>query len=240
MWCNKWRAFALGAFYFSQTRTSKTHQLSFALNQSPRHAQPSVLLMRFLLGFTRTLVALSMGVWIGGLAFFGAITAAIMFPMTREAGVPELAPQMVGPMLSRFALVCAVCSLVLVLGWALDGAIAGRGKGWMAQGVLTLAAVGLGTYLNFVLLPQTERDQKAVLPLYARSVAGKNTLSPREAGLKARFDAGHQGFNRLAGINIYLLIGALACLMARTLPAKEPGKGERADSQSQGEALLVK
>lgn len=183
--------------------------------------------MRFLLGLTRTLVALSFGLWIGGLVFFGAITAAIMFPMTRAAGQPALAPQMVGPMLSRFALVCAVCSLVLVLGWALDGVLVGRGKFWAAQGVLTLAAVGLGTYLNFVLLPQTERDQKAVLPLYARSVAGKNTLSPGEAGLKARFDAGHQGFNRLAGIDIYLLIGALSCLMARTLPAKSGERGER-------------
>lgn len=183
--------------------------------------------MRFLLGLTRTLVALSFGLWIGGLVFFGAITAAIMFPMTKQAGQAALAPQMVGPMLSRFALVCAVCSLVLVLGWALDGALSGRGKGWVAQGVLTLAAVGLGTYLNFVLLPQTERDQSAVLPLYARAVAGKSALSPQEAQLKARFDAGHQGFNRLAGIDIYLLIGALACLMGRTLPAKKRREVER-------------
>jgi hypothetical protein len=176
--------------------------------------------MRFLLGLTRTLVALSFGLWIGGLVFFGAITAAIMFPMTKQAGQPALAPQMVGPMLSRFALVCAVCSVVLVLGWALDGVLTRRGKGWMAQGALTLAAVGLGTFLNFGLLPQTERDQSAVLPLYARAVEG-NALSPQEAALKARFDAGHKNFNRLAGINIYLLIGALACLMARTLPARE-------------------
>lgn len=180
--------------------------------------------MRFLLGFTRTLVALAFGLWIGGLVFFGAITAAIMFPMTRKAGQPALAPLMVGPMLSRFALVCAVCSLVLVVGWALDGLLSKRGKGWGAQGALTLGAVGLGTFLNFGMLPQIERDQSAVLPLYARSVAGQSALSPQESQLKARFDAGHKGFNRLAGINIYLLIGALACLMARTLPAREPAQ----------------
>ncbi len=183
--------------------------------------------MRFLLGSTRTLVALAFGLWIGGLFFFGAITAAIMFPMTREAGQPALAPQMVGPMLSRFALVCAGCSFVLVVGWALDGILSNRSKGWRAQGALTLAAVGLGTFLNFVLLPQTERDQGAVLPLYARSLGGTNALSPQETQLKARFDARHKEFNRLAGINIYLLIGALACLMARTLPAKEPKAVER-------------
>ncbi len=178
--------------------------------------------MRFLLGLTRTLVALAFGLWIGGLVFFGAITAAILFPMTKQAGVAALAPQMVGPMLSRFALVCAVCSVVLVLGWALDGILSNRGNGWTAQGALTLVAVGLGTFLNFVLLPQTQRDQGAVLPLYARSVSGTNALSPQETAIKARFDAGHKSFNRLAGINIYLLIGALACLMARTLPTKEP------------------
>ena len=191
--------------------------------------------MRFALGLTRTLVALACGLWIGGVVFFGAITAAIMFPMTRAAGKPALAPQMVGPMLSRFALVCAVCSLVLVLGWALDGVLARRGKSWIAQGVLTLAAVGLGTYLNFVLLPQTQRDQGAVLPLYARSLAEQNALSLGEAQLKARFDAGHKQFNRLAGFDIYLLIGALSCLMARTLPAKE-----RAETPRERGALAAK
>ena len=179
--------------------------------------------MRIVLGATRTLVALAFGLWIGGLVFFGAITAAIMFPMTRKLGVPQIAPQMVGPMLSRFALVCAVCSVVLVTGWALDGALARRGRGWTAQGVLTLVAVGLGTFLNFVLLPQIERDQSAVLPLYARSVAqgGQGVLSAQETALKARFDAGHQRFNSLAAINIYLLIGALAALMGRTALPRE-------------------
>jgi len=188
--------------------------------------------MRFVLGATRTLVALCFGLWIGGLVFFGAITAAIMFPFTRKVGVPQLAPQMVGPMLSRFALVCAVCSVFLVGGWALDGVLARRGRGWTAQGVLTLAAVGLGTFLNFVLLPQIERDQSAVLPLYARSVAqgGQGVLSAQEAALKARFDAGHQRFNSLAAINIYLLIGALAALMGRTVAKSEPSVLQREEA----------
>lgn len=184
--------------------------------------------MRFLLGLSRTLVALAFGLWIGGLVFFGAITAAIMFPMTRAQGVPALAPMMVGPMLSRFALVCVVCSVLLLGGWLLDGALSERGKGWLAQGALTLLAVGLGSYLNFVLLPGIERDQSTVLPLYARSVQSANALSPQEAATKARFDAGHKRFNQLAGLNIYLLIGALAALMVRTLPAKERVRSEAA------------
>jgi len=175
--------------------------------------------MRFLLGLSRTLVALSLGVWIGGLAFFGAITAAVMFPMTRAAGHPELAPLMVGPMLSRFALVCIVCSVVLVLGWLLDGALSRRALWWRVQGALTLMAVALGAYLNFALLPQVERDQSVVVPLYVRSL--KEKLPPAEEQLKAHFDAGHQNFNRLAGINIWLLVGALACLMARSLPEEK-------------------
>jgi len=183
--------------------------------------------MRIILGAVRTLVALCFGLWIGGLVFFGAITAAIMFPFTRKAGVPEIAPEMVGPMLSRFALVCAVCSVVLVGGWALDGALAKRGRAWTVQGVLTLAAVALGTFLNFGMLPQTERAQGEVLPFYARSLEAPNTLSPDEKRLKARFDAGHQRFNSLAAINIYLLIGALAALMMRTASTREPSASQR-------------
>ncbi|RYG57778.1 DUF4149 domain-containing protein [bacterium] len=174
--------------------------------------------MRFLLGLTRTLVALGMGLWIGGLAFFGAITAAIMFRMTREAGIPDMAPKMVGPMLSRFAIICTVCSVILVVGWLIDGLLTKRALWWRLQGGLTVIAVTLGAYLNFGLLPVVERDQTAVLPLYVRSISAASSLTPAEAQLKARFDAGHERFNRLAGINIWLLVGALACLMARSLP----------------------
>ncbi len=174
--------------------------------------------MRFLLGLARTLVALCLGVWIGGLAFFGAITAAIMFPMTRRAGVPELAPLMVGPMLSRFALVCTACSLFIVMGWLLDGALTRRAAWWRAQGALSLAAVALGAYLNFGLLPQVERDQSVVIPIYAASLRPHASLSPEQRQIKARFDAGHALFGQWSRLNLWLLVGALACLMARTLP----------------------
>ncbi|BCM90762.1 hypothetical protein IAD21_02622 [Abditibacteriota bacterium] len=190
----------------------------------------SLLLMRFLLGLTRTLVALGLGLWIGGLVFFGAITAAIMFRMTREAGVADMAPRMVGPMLSRFAIVCTVCSFILVGGWLLDGilTLTTRALWWRLQGGLTVIAVSLGAYLNFGLLPTVERDQPAVLPLYVRSQSVPSSsppstpapLSPEEAELKARFDAGHAQFKRLSFIDIWLLVGALACLMARSLPAE--------------------
>jgi hypothetical protein len=174
--------------------------------------------MRFLLGLARTLVALGLGVWIGGLAFFGAITAAIMFPMTKKAGVPALAPQMVGPMLSRFAIVCVVCSVLIIAGWLIDGALSKRGLWWRIQGALTLVAVALGTYLNFGLLPAVERDIDAVLPLYMRSLSPSPHFTPAETELKTRFDTGHQKFGDLARINIWLLVGVLSCLMAHSLP----------------------
>ena len=177
--------------------------------------------MRFLLGLVRTLVVLGLGLWIGGLFFFGAITAAVMFPKTREAGIPQLAPQMVGPMLTRFAWVCTAVSLVLIIGWWLDGALSKRTLWWRAQGALTLIAVSLGAYLNFGLLPTIERDQNAVLPLYLRSLQTNPAFTPQEAGLRARFDAGHESFDRLAHVNIWLLVGVLACFIARSLP-EEP------------------
>lgn len=194
--------------------------------------------MRFVLGLTRTLVALSFGLWIGGLLFFGAITAAIMFPKTRAAGVPQLAPEMVGPMLSRFAIVCTVCSVFLVLGWLIDGALTKRTLWWRAQGVLSLVAVTLGAYLNFALLPAVERDQSAVLPLYVRSLNPQNVLTPQEAELKSRFDAGHQSFNKLAGINIWLLVAALACLMARTLPEPLSQREAKSDADAEAERFI--
>ncbi|RYX84531.1 DUF4149 domain-containing protein [bacterium] len=176
--------------------------------------------MRFLLGFARTLVALAMGLWIGGLIFFGAITAAIMFRMTREAGVPDMAPKMVGPMLSRFAIICAVCSVILIAGWVVDGVLSKRSLWWRIQGGLTVIVIALGAYLNFGLLPTVERDQTAVLPLYVRSLSKNPQFTPAETELKARFDDGHHRYNRLAVINMWLLVAALACLMAHSLPVE--------------------
>ena len=176
--------------------------------------------MRFLLGLTRTLVALSMGLWIGGLFFFGAITAAVMFPMTIKAGVPQMAPLMVGPMLSHFGVVCSICSVVLLVGWLVDGLLTKSALWWRLQGVLTILAVGLGAYLNFGLLPAVERDQPAAIPLYVRSKGPHPSFTPAELELRARFDAKHERSSTLFFVDIYLLIGALACLMARSLPVE--------------------
>ncbi len=174
--------------------------------------------MRFLLGLTRTLVALALSLWIGGLAFFGIITAAIMFRMTKEAGVADMAPRMVGPMLSRFAIICTVCSVILVVGWLIDGSLTTRALWWRLQGGLTFVAVALGLYINFGFLPALVRDQTAVLPFYTRSLSHPDSLSPNEKQIKANFDVKHQRSTQLFQLDLWLLVGALACLMARSLP----------------------
>lgn len=180
---------------------------------------PSVFMQIVRIG-VRLMMALALSVWIGGLAFFGIVTAPIIFKMTRENGVSELAPQMVGLMLTRFGAICAICAAILVATWLLDGTLNRPNRVWKIQGAFLVLALALGAYLNFSFLPQTIRDQKAVLPIMALESA-KTPLSASQKAIKARFDAGHQGFSRLARLNLWLLVCVLALLLARTLPQGE-------------------
>lgn len=167
----------------------------------------------------RSLTALALSLWIGGMAFFGIMAAPVMFRLARQSSAPQLAPQMVGAMLTRFGFVTTACALLMLIGWFVDGLLSKtRGqKLWKVQGVLSLICLGFSLYLNNVLLPQTQAQQAEILPIFARDARGE-TLTPQEIATRAAFDSGHHAYQRLASINLYLLLAILVIISARSLP----------------------
>ena len=176
----------------------------------------------------RFVTALALSLWIGGMAFFGIMAAPVLFHpeksgIVRPPEIATLAPQMVSAMLTRFGTLTTLCGVLLVISVLIDGALSrGLKNGlWRVQFTLALICVGLSLYLNSVLLPQTKRDQSQILPLIARASRGE-TLSPAETARRAAFDAGHSGYQRLARINLYLLLAVLFLLIARSAHVPRP------------------
>ncbi len=176
---------------------------------------------RFLLTLIRFVCALSIALWVGGLAFFGIMAAPVLFHPERS-GIPRapdtaiLAPQMVSAMLTRFGTLTTLCAVALLVGVLLDGALSRTfsTRIWRFQTVLCALCLTIGIFLNSVLLPQTRRDQAEILPLIARAERGEK-LSAAQTQRRAAFDAGHTGYQRLASLNLYLLLAILFILLAR-------------------------
>lgn len=171
---------------------------------------------RGLLIGVRFIASLALSLWIGGMAFFGAMAAPVLFRLTKVSSAPELGPQMVGDMLARFGVLTTICAVLLLICWAVDGVLS-QSKGqllWKVQGALSLLCLGFSIYLGSVLLPLTQAQQSQILPIYVKSVHGQ-TLSPQETAQKAAFDQGHEAYKRLASLNLYLLLGVMGILVAR-------------------------
>nr|WP_274519977.1 DUF4149 domain-containing protein [Abditibacterium utsteinense] len=170
---------------------------------------------------TRFITALCLSLWIGGMAFFGIMAAPVLFHpeksgIARAANTATLAPQIVSAMLTRFGTLTTVLSALIVVSVLIDGFLSRATKNhlWRGQTLLAMLCLGLSFYLNTVLLPQTRRDQAEILPLIARAARGE-TLTPQEKTRRLAFDNGHSGYQRLATINIYLLLALLFILIAR-------------------------
>lgn len=169
---------------------------------------------RFALLF-RFLSALGIALWLGGMMFFGAVAAPALFRVARAEGVPEIAPQMVGALLSRFTFVTYACAALMLVGWSLDGILSRqRDKWWKLQGTLSVVSLALALYLGQIILPRTLEQQAQILPIFGRAERGQ-TLSPAEQKLRARFDAGHRTYQRLGSLNVWILLATLALLIAR-------------------------
>lgn len=168
---------------------------------APRRGKFTLLIVARFLGL------LGLGLWLGGLAFFGAMAAPAMFKISRAAGVGELAPQMVGVMLARFNSVMYACGVFLLLAWLVEplcGAVrAGASRTlWWIQGLCSIAMLAIAIYLGTVLMPQLTRLQRDVRP--------STTTATRQANAaKARFDALHTGYSGWAAVTLYLGLAAL-------------------------------
>lgn len=169
--------------------------------------------------FARVLVFLGLTIWLGGMAFFGAIVAPVVFKVGRQMAIYDIAPRMVGLMLARFSILTFVCAAFLLMGWALDGKISRPAnkarKWWIVQGALSGICAILAVYLGGVLLPKTAASQDEILPLVVRAESGQQ-LSPEEIAQRAEFDARHKQYQQLAMLNFWLLFAVLVVAVART------------------------
>ena len=180
----------------------------------------------FFSALARGLTLLAIGIWVGGLTFFGAVTAPLMFRAARASAAPELAPILVGQMLGRFTFITYACSALLLLGWLFDGLLTrDRRPLWWAQGIVTTVCVTLAVYLGAAILPRTVAQQDAIVPLFVKD-ARKQPLTRAEQAQRQAFDIGHEAYQKLGSINVYLLIALLAIVVARTrVPAPEVRRG---------------
>ena len=170
----------------------------------------------FFSALARGLALLAIGIWIGGLTFFGAVTAPLMFRAARASAAPELAPILVGQMLGRFTFITYICGVLMLLGWLFDGLIMrDRRLLWWAQGAATSVCVALAIYLGAIVLPRTVAQQGAIVPLFVKD-ARKQPLTPAEQAQRRAFDVGHEEYQKLGSVNVYLLIGLLGIIVART------------------------
>ncbi len=177
----------------------------------------------------RFVSALCVSLWVGGMAFFGIMAAPVLFHpersgILRESNTAIIAPQMVSAMLTRFGTLTTICGAVLLVCALIDGFLTRgwRVRTWQIQTVLCAVCLGFSLYLNSFLLPQTKRDQAQILPLIARSARGE-TLSPADTAQRAAFDAGHSSYQRLASLNLYLLLALLFVILARTASGDASG-----------------
>lgn len=148
--------------------------------------------------------------------FFGAVTAPLMFRAAKDSAAPQLAPILVGQMLGRFTFITYICGALMLLGWLFDGLITrDRRLLWWTQGVATAVCVALSIVLGAVILPRTVAQQSAIVPLFVKD-ARKQPLTPAEQAQRKTFDVGHQDYQKLGSINVYLLIAVLGLIVART------------------------
>ena len=170
----------------------------------------------FFAGLARGVALFAIGIWIGGMTFFGAVTAPLMFRAARASAAPELAPILVGQMLGRFTFITYICGALMLLGWLVDGFIT-RDRRWLwwAQGFVTIICVALAITLGAAILPRTVAQQDAIVPLFVKD-ARKQPLTPAEQAQRASFDVGHEDYQKLGSINVYLLIALLGLIVART------------------------
>ncbi len=164
----------------------------------------------------RAVALLGIGIWVGGMTFFGAVTAPLMFRAARASAAPELAPILVGQMLGRFTYVTYICGALMLLGWLIDGLIMRDHRWlWQIQGLFTIVCVGLAIFLGTAILPRTIAQQGAIVPLFVKD-ARHQSLTPAEKARRAAFDVGHEDYQKLGAANVYILIGLLCIIVART------------------------
>ena len=184
----------------------------------------------------RSVTMLGLGLWLGGILFLGAVSAPAIFRFCRAHDVESLAPQLVGALVARFGPLTVALGVVLCLAWLFDGwlsrfrrtaqeRVAQERLLWRAQGVCLSAMLTLTLYLNFVALPELQREQGAVIresiatgtPLGASAGA---SASGAKSAARLHFDALHQRYSQLTMAVFWLGVAALFALSWRLSSAE--------------------
>ena len=174
---------------------------------------------------------LSLGLWLGGILFLGAVSAPGIFRFLRAQGQEALAPQLVGVLVARFAPVALAFGILALVGWVLEKGLTRREAQrqslwrtlWIGQGAGVMTMLGLALYLNFGALPQLLRDQQAVIQ---ESKATGTALSARgtenKSPARLRFDALHENYSRLTMIIFWLGAASLGAFATRISLGNNP------------------
>lgn len=174
---------------------------------------------------TRFLGAFAVAIWVGGMTFFGAVAAPILFDGSLLPKASPLPPQLVGALLSRFGTVTLVCSMLLVVSLAVEWLASrapGRKRWFEVRAGLTLICVVMAFYLALTLMPRLQSAQPAMLPVYERT-QNHLPLTVAQQHIKATFDQGHENYKTLAIINLWLVVGLLGLMIAQSTFLPEPG-----------------
>jgi uncharacterized protein DUF4149 len=160
----------------------------------------------------RTLILLSLIVWLGAEIFFPAI-AAITFgqlaPDTHAAG------QIVGALLRIMHWMGLVCGVVLLALLALAPAWGVfKSRSVLAPMVLVLLMVGLTAYSQFSIIPAMERDRAAA--------GGVIDAAPADNPGRIDFNVLHGRSTNVEGAVLLLGIAVVALVAAAETAARKP------------------
>jgi hypothetical protein len=160
----------------------------------------------------RTLILLSLIVWLGAEIFFPAI-AAITFgqlaPDTHAAG------QIVGALLRIMHWMGLVCGVVLLALLALAPAWGVfKSRSVLAPMVLVLLMVGLTAYSQFSIIPAMERDRAAA--------GGVIDAAPADNPARIDFNVLHGRSTNVEGAVLLLGIAVVALVAAAETAARKP------------------
>jgi len=160
----------------------------------------------------RTLILLSLIIWLGAEIFFpvvAALTFGHLAPDTHAAG------QIVGGLLRVLHWMGLACGIVLLALLALAPAWGiFRSRSVLAPMVLVLLMVGLTAYSQFAIIPAMERDRQAV--------GGVIDAVPQSNPARIDFNALHSRSTNVEGAVVLLGIALVTLIAAAETAAQKP------------------
>lgn len=145
---------------------------------------------------------LALGVWLGGILFFGAVVAPAAFsvlPSTHDAGL------LVGASLRRLHVMGLIAGGVYLVGSILCARVLKGSLEWASlRNLLVIAMMGLTLLLNAVIIPRMDRLRQQV-EAEAGDITNVAPTDPR----RHRFDQLHIASTRIESGVLILGLGVL-------------------------------